>query len=90
MEIIAHRELRNRSAEVLQRVSQGEVIGVTNNGELSAILSPPGISALENARRAGRVREATQQREGNFFSRVHRIHSAVSTDEILNDLRGDR
>lgn len=90
MEVIPHRELRNNSAEVLRRVSHGEVIGVTNNGELAAIISPPGVSAWENARQAGRVREAAAPREPGFFSRLPRVKSPLTTADIIEDLRSDR
>ncbi len=90
MELIAHRELRNNSAEVLQRVKQGETIGVTNNGELTAVLSPPGISALDHARQAGRVRLATAPREDRFFSQCPKVKLSSTTQEVLADVRGDR
>lgn len=35
---------------MLTRVSEGEVIGVTNNGKLAAVLTPPATRELERAR----------------------------------------
>lgn len=46
MRRISHREFRNNSAAVLREVQAGETMEITNNGELVAILSPPGESAF--------------------------------------------
>ena len=40
VERIAHRDLRNRSSEILRAVSEGESFEITNHGEVVAILSP--------------------------------------------------
>lgn len=88
METIPHRELRNRSSDILARVSAGESIAVTNNGRLAAIIGPPAATALEQARRAGAVREPS--RTGTRFDRIVRARLPESTDTILSDLRGDR
>ncbi|HET7415229.1 MAG TPA: type II toxin-antitoxin system prevent-host-death family antitoxin, partial [Arthrobacter sp.] len=40
MSTIPHRELRNESSKILQRVKNGETIEVTNNGEIAATLVP--------------------------------------------------
>ena len=40
MKTIPHRELRNRSSDVLRRVQAGETIQVTNYREVVAVLSP--------------------------------------------------
>ena len=40
MERISHRELRNRSGEVLRRVQAGESMEITNNGVVVANISP--------------------------------------------------
>jgi prevent-host-death family protein len=41
---ISHRELRNNSAQVLRAVRSGEVIEVTNHGEVTALLVPPSMT----------------------------------------------
>jgi prevent-host-death family protein len=88
MDVIAHRDLRNRSSEVLARVSNGESIAVTNHGRLAAVISPPAISPLEQVRQAGGVREA---RQPNIrFERLTRARLTESSAEVLADLRGDR
>lgn len=44
---ISHRELRNNSSEVLRAVQAGEVIEVTNHGEVAAVLVPPSLTRFE-------------------------------------------
>ena len=43
---IPHRERRNSSSKVLREVQSGETIEVTNNGEVVAVLVPPGRSPM--------------------------------------------
>ena len=40
MRTISHRELRNNSAEVLRQVREGQIIEVTNHGEVTAVPFP--------------------------------------------------
>ena len=47
MTTIPHRELRNQSSKILERVKNGETIDVTNNGEIAATLIPPSSSPFE-------------------------------------------
>ena len=49
MTTIPHRELRNQSSKILERVKNGETIDVTNNGEIAATL----ISTVAVIARAG-------------------------------------
>lgn len=81
VERIAHRELRNSSAEVLRRVAEGETYEVTNHGDVVAILSPPG------PRPSLRVRRASTQ---GGFSGLPRVRLDRSTQEILDELRAER
>lgn len=89
MSTIPHRELRNESSKILQRVKNGETIEVTNNGEIAATLVPPKASPFEKRLMAGRVREASP---AGTIDLVHleRVVSDEGTAEILADLRGDR
>lgn len=87
MTTIPHRELRNESSKILERVKNGETIDVTNNGEIAATLIPPSASPLERLLLAGQVRPATGPVD---FTALHRVSLESSTDEILDDLRGDR
>ncbi|MGI8522692.1 MAG: type II toxin-antitoxin system Phd/YefM family antitoxin [Nocardioides sp.] len=88
METIPHRELRNDSSRILARVSAGESIGVTNNGRLAAILTPPATSELERVRQSGSVRPARRPRQR--FDAIDRVRLDASTAELLDDVRGDR
>lgn len=51
---LAHRDLRNRSAEILRDGSAGASYEITNHGEVVALLTPPAPD--------GRVREAPRGR----------------------------
>ena len=88
MTTIPHRELRNQSSKILERVKNGETIDVTNNGEIAATLIPPSASPFERLLQAGQVRPAA---EGPIdFLALPRIASEATTADILDDLRGDR
>ncbi|MFJ5695794.1 type II toxin-antitoxin system Phd/YefM family antitoxin [Arthrobacter sp. NPDC093125] len=88
MTTIPHRELRNQSSKILERVKNGETIDVTNNGEVAATLIPPAASPLERLLLAGNVRQAASQPVD--FRILPRVKSGAGTAEILSDLRGDR
>ena len=79
-ERLAHRDLRNRSAEVLRDVAAGATYEITNHGDVVAILAPPGGSVL-------RIRKAI--RHGGF-AQIRRVTSQETSQEIIEDLRGDR
>ncbi len=87
MTTIPHRELRNQSSKILERVKNGEIIDVTNNGEVAATLIPPSASPFERLLLSGSVRPASKG--GVDFQSLPRVSSA-GTLEILADLRGDR
>jgi prevent-host-death family protein len=88
MTTIPHRELRNQSSKILERVKNGETIDVTNNGEIAATLIPPASSPFERLLLAGQIRPASTAAVD--FQALRRVASANSTVEILADLRGDR
>lgn len=87
MTTIPHRELRNQSSKILERVKNGEIIDVTNNGEVAATLIPPSSSPFERLLLAGQLRQAARVVD---FLALPRIRQAAGTPEILADLRGDR
>lgn len=88
MTTIPHRELRNQSSKILERVKNGEIIDVTNNGEVAATLIPPAASPFERLLMSGSVRQASQ---GPIdFRTLRRVTSGADTADILADLRGDR
>ena len=88
MATIPHRELRNQSSKILERVKNGEIIDVTNNGEVAATLIPPAASPFERLLRSGSVRRASESPVD--FRLLVRVTSDVGTKEMLDDLRGDR
>jgi prevent-host-death family protein len=77
---IAHRDLRNRSAEILRAVANGESFEITNHGVVVAILMPPNEEPL-------RVIPATKPRN---FGALPRVKLSRPTQEILDELREDR
>ncbi|GAB3266947.1 type II toxin-antitoxin system Phd/YefM family antitoxin [Arthrobacter pigmenti] len=89
MSTIPHRELRNESSKILQRVKNGEMIEVTNNGEIAATLIPPNTSPFERRLLAGRVRKASPAGTIDLIH-LQRVDSDETTAKILADLRGDR
>ena len=58
MRRIPHRELRNNSSQILDDVKNGEVIEVTNHGEVVAVLIPPAATPYERLVAAGKVHVA--------------------------------
>lgn len=89
MTTIPHRQLRNESSKILERVKNGEIIDVTNNGEVAATLIPPSSSPFERLLRSGAVRRSTATGPADF-TQLDRIRSDVSSEDLLRDLRGDR
>jgi prevent-host-death family protein len=85
---ISHRELRNNSAEVLRQVSAGEIVEVTNHGEVAAVLVPPSLTPYERLIAAGKVRQPSGAPVD--LRQVRRGKSGATTAEIIADLRGDR
>jgi prevent-host-death family protein len=88
MTTIPHRELRNQSSRILERVKNGETIEVTNNGEVAAVLIPPSSSPFERLLLAGQIRPAAPGAVD--FQSLARVKSADMTADILADVRGDR
>jgi prevent-host-death family protein len=83
MKSIAHRELRNRSADVLRSVQAGESFEVTNNGEVVAMLTPPNFTAMLRARFRPPL-----TRGG--FSTLPRVSSPETVQDVIDDLRAER
>lgn len=88
MRTITHRELRNESAKILREVSAGEIIEVTNHGEVAAVIVPPSMTSLERLTAAGKVRPAAGTDVD--LRRVPRSRSSSTTRELLRDVRGER
>lgn len=83
IERIAHRELRNNSAQILRRVADGESFEITNHGDVVAVLGPPRpLPALNIAKPA--------TRKGGWRDLKPAKRDGPSTQEILDELREDR
>ena len=81
-EQLAHRDLRNRSSEILREVAAGATYEITNHGEVVAILSPPTGRRGELKIRRARV--------NGGFADLPRVTLTERTEDILDELRGDR
>lgn len=87
MRTIPHRELRNNSSKVLADVKGGETIAVTNNGEIAAILVPPGTSRYDQLVASGRI---TPARNPGHAREIRRAQGPLRSIDVLDELRGDR
>lgn len=86
METITHREMRNRSADVLRRVEAGESLQVSNNGRPVAVIVPVGGAALDGLVARGEARRA--RRELDALAGIRRTSSERSTTQLIADARG--
>ena len=84
---IAHRELRNNSSRVLDEVKNGEIIQVTNHGDVVAIMIPPGLSRYEVMKLAGAIREPLSDDD---FDSIPRVVCDRSIAEVIDELRDER
>lgn len=82
-ERLAHRDLRNRSAEILREVRSGAAFEITNHGEVVAVLSPP-----NNLDQADLLIRRAKRRGG--FSSLPRARRVTPVMQSLDELRGDR
>jgi prevent-host-death family protein len=86
METVTHREMRNRSGEILRRVEAGETVRVSNNGHPAALIVPVGGDPLDGLIARGEARPA---RTGTgTLAAITRGVSPVSSRELLEDSRG--
>lgn len=85
MERIPHRDLRNRSSEILRAVAAGESFEITNHGEVVAILSPPDLRLEPLAI----VKPATRIGGWSELKRIKPLPGSPSTQEVLDELRED-
>ena len=80
-ERLAHRDLRNRSAEILRDVAAGASYEITNHGEVVALLSPPS---------AGTDLRIRRPKLDKPFADIPRVPRDTKVEEVLDDLRRDR
>ena len=83
---MTHREMRNRSGEILRRVEGGESVQVSNNGHLAAIIVPAGGDPLDGLVARGEARAA--RTGGESLATIVRAVSPLSTRDIIEDSRG--
>lgn len=81
MRTITQRELRNDNAAIMRAVEAGESFVVTKYGAPVARIEPATVPELP-------VASAATVRGG--FGDLTRVASALSTREVLEDLRGER
>jgi prevent-host-death family protein len=86
MERVTHREMRNRSGEILRRVEAGESIEVSNNGRPAAIIVPVGGDLLDGLIARGEARPARAGVE--TLSAITRVASTAASRELNDDSRG--
>jgi prevent-host-death family protein len=79
-ERLAHRDLRNRSAEILRDVAAGATYEITNHGDVVAVLSPP---------EPGPSMRIRQPRAHGGFSQLDRVRRETPVQKILDELRGE-
>ncbi len=85
MRTVTHREMRNASGEILRAVAAGESVQITNNGQVAAVISPPG-DALARLVALGQARPARQPLDS--IATISRVTSAVTSDALLESARG--
>jgi prevent-host-death family protein len=86
METVTHREMRNRSGEILRRVEAGESVRVSNNGHPAALIVPVGGDALDGLVARGEARPARASVDA--IAAIRRVVSPISSRELLEDSRG--
>ncbi len=86
METVTHREMRNRSGEILRRVEAGESVQVSNNGHLAAMIVPVGGSVLDGLVARGEARPARAGIESLLA--ITPAQSPVTSQQIIEDSRG--
>jgi prevent-host-death family protein len=86
MRTVTHREMRNQSGEILRKVADGETIRVTNRGQVTALIVPPGTDTFTDLVSRGQVRVARQP--PSSLRSVLRRKSTASSQAIVADVRG--
>jgi prevent-host-death family protein len=86
METVTHREMRNRSGEILRRVEAGESVRVSNNGHPAALIVPVGGDSLDGLVARGEARAARSSVDA--IAAIRRVVSPISSRELLEDSRG--
>jgi prevent-host-death family protein len=82
-----HRELHNNSSQILADVKNGEIIEVTNHGEVVAVLIPPAATPYERLVAAGKVRVASPG--STTFSGIRASRTGRDALDVLYEMRGE-
>ena len=86
MDTVTHREMRNRSGEILRRVAAGESVQVSNNGRPTAMIVPVGGSTLDGLIARGEARPAHTGLKALLS--IKRVVSPMTSRELVDDSRG--
>ena len=88
MRTISQRELHDNTAEILRAVSAGEMVDVTDDGKVVAVLVPPGLGVYDRLVAAGKVRVPLAGGPVDLRA-VPRAAGPDSSSDIVSDVRGD-
>lgn len=86
MRTVTHREMRNRSGDILRRVATGETIQVTNRGQVAALIVPPSADTLADLISRGQVRVA--RNPNSSLRSIVRRKGTIDSQAIVADVRG--
>ncbi|MGO4300883.1 type II toxin-antitoxin system Phd/YefM family antitoxin [Leifsonia sp. RAF41] len=86
MKTITHREMRNNSADVLRRVAAGESFQITNNGRVTAVLSPVERPLLDELIERNQARPALKPLSS--LCKITPKDYPISSRELLDESRG--
>jgi prevent-host-death family protein len=85
MRTIPHRELRNQSSKILDEVSKGGVVEVTNHGEVVAVIVPPKRSRYDLLVAAGQIHPGIEKNE--LWAAIPTIGLPEDSIVALDELR---
>ncbi|MFT4307152.1 MAG: type II toxin-antitoxin system prevent-host-death family antitoxin [Microbacterium sp.] len=86
IDTVSHREMRNRSGEILRRVEAGESVQVTNNGRVAALIVPPTSGGLDDLIERGQARGALTGVEAMLA--VEPVVSPLTSGQLVDEARG--
>lgn len=98
MKEVGIRELKNRLSEYVRQVREGEVVMVTDRGEVVAELRPPQAEselerkypALAEMVRKGLVRLPLKPNGPDAYPRLPAVTPPGTAARLLDEVRGDR
>jgi hypothetical protein len=98
MKAVGIRELKNRLSQYIRDVRAGEVVLVTDRGEVVAELRPPGISppppdvppGLLDLARKGLIRLATEPNRPELYPKFEEVMTLDDLLRLLDEERGER